>query len=217
MQTKKNQREQQHASWWTFIFQGTARGEYALAWKEQRVLQTVLEFTVLQLYIITKHFWEAKGACGQQRNKSTSMICRAQPAQHRWVRAGWLMHCLSDRTYPWGHRARKGRAQCGRRGQNFMGGKKEGKNGQVVNFSAVFVEWRKLLSAVAFWEDWEAELLKFGSCGYGLFHKQDAFLPGKWSVVSTYNPLHLTLFCNNFGLCAYELSTSLFPSGKSDF
>lgn len=121
-----------------------------------------------------------------------------------------------------GHMSGVGWAESGKRGQNFMEEKKEGRNGQVVNFSQVFTvaKWRRVLSALLFWENWKAELPNFNSCNYGLSWG-DAFLPSKQSIVSTYGPLHLTLFCNNFEQWAYELSASqalVFPQlGKVIF
>lgn len=162
-----------------------------LTWKEQRVFQTILEFTLLKLHIITKHFWDAKRDHGQQRNETTSMISHSQMGQHRWACAVWLMHCLSishkkcqaipwtllNRTHPWGI-TYQGRAGSGKRGQHFMEERKEGRNGQAVNFRQVFAKWR-ILSAVLFWENEKAESSKFNSCNYGLSYKGDAFLPSK--------------------------------------
>lgn len=48
-------------------------------------------------------------------------------------------------------------------------------------------------------------------------YKWDAFLPGKWSIASTYGPLHLTLFCNSFWAVCIGIKHQFFPTWEKWF
>lgn len=140
METKKSQTEWCCASWWTFIFLGSAM--------EKTEFFNLFLSPLLKLHLIRKHFWDAKGDHCQQRNGIPSVISCLKwhhtaeyvqdvqltaPAAAGNVKPN-LECCWAELAFG-GHRS-------GEEDKNLTEGKEEERNGQEINCSWVFAKWR---------------------------------------------------------------------------